>query len=298
MTPSLEKTPTSVPIAGDQSVSIDPGQPWPSAYRGSQYSIVSDIQFDDAVLKWEQRDLAIFTDPPEGLRKALVLLGKSGGYGSVRITADDEVLTKIPADDYKHVDQAPIDSGWIPVYVGKLSDPIEFDEVSTDPAVPSRSGIKVWKGFPFNHGERWAVGHDDTLVWKWRDYRFESAFDHSDLVAAYDEYRAQTGRLYFTENGHVWINVPKDGIAAGKEGEIAQAVQSWKQTAQREGDDATLRLVNRRLVATSRDDDPATGHFPIHLGHLRDFDDGVVPKPVVTDESYYQAVCEYESVWE
>lgn len=298
MVPELRQDTTRVPLKNGQSVTIEPGQPWPSAYRGSRYSIVSDEDFDDAVCKWKQRDLAIFTDPPKGLRKAMVLAGKSGGYGSFRVTADDEVLTKIQADDYGNVDQAPIDTGWIPVYLGHLHEPIEFDEVTTDPRRPRSDQIEVWKGFPFNHGERWAVGHAGNLIWQWRDYRFQSAFDHPELVAAYQEYRGTAGRLYLTENQHVWVNVPKDDIAPGKETEIGTAVQRWKREANREDDTATLRLVNRRLVATSQTDDPATGHFPIHLGHLSQFDSGKIPKPIVEDESYFQAVCEYETVWE
>lgn len=298
MSAKLSEEPTSVPQANGQSVTLEPGLPWPSAYRGSQYSLVSDDDFDDAVLKWEHRDLRIFTDPPDGLRKALVLLGKSGGYGSIRVTAANEILTKIPAEDYKHVDKAPIDSGWIPVYVGKLTGTIDFDEVDTDPRGPSRGRIKVWKGFPFNHGERWSVSADGTLIWQWRDYRFESAFNHSELINTYRKYRGTAGRLYLTENSHVWVNVPKDDITADKEKSVARAVEKWQRAAQKDNDNATLRLVNRRLVATSGQDDPSTGHLPIHLGQLRKFDDGIIPKPVVNDHSYFQAICDYEEVWE
>ena len=297
MKTTVEEKPTKVPIDGEQTVTIDAGQPWPSAYRGSRYSIVSHEDFSDPMLKWEKQDLNIFTEVPDGLRRLLVLLGKSGGYGSIRVTSDKEILTKIPADDYKHVDQAPIDNGWIPVYVGKLAGSIDFDEVNIDPTAPS-SGVKVWSGFTFNHGERWSVSHDGTLIWNWRDYRFESAFDHDEIVATYREYRNNAGRLYITEHGHIWINVPRDDIPADKATEVKNAIRSWKRSAKSRGDAATLRLVNRRLVATSRDEDPATGLLPIHVGHLSQFDTGRIPRAIVDDESYYYAVCEYETVWE
>lgn len=298
MKATLREEPTNVPLDDQRSVTLQPGKPWPSAYRGSKYSLVSDDDFDDAVLKWEQRDLTIYTEPPHGLRRALVLLGKTGGYGSFRVTADNEVLTKVKADEYKHVDEAPIDTGWIPVYVGKLSGTLDFDEVDSDPPTPTRNSIKVWTGFPFHHGERWSVGQDESLFWKWKDYRFESAFHHPELVDKYQRYRGTAGRLYITENAHVWVNVPKDDIALAKQSAVRNAIKQWKRTAEQEDDTATLRLVNRRLVATSGEDDPSTGHFPIHLGRLSDFDGGVIPRPVVDEPSYFQAVCEYEHVWE
>ncbi len=294
----LKETTTKVPISGGQSVRLTPGSPWPSAYRGSEYSVVSHDDFTDAVLKWEQRDLSVYTSVPNGLQRALSLLGKSGGYGSIRLTAGKEVLAKVPAEEYDDVNKAPIDSGWIPVYVGKLDGTIEFDEIDTDPRAPRQNRVKVWRGFPFNHGERWSVSYDGNLIWTWRDYRFKPAFDHSELVSAYQEYRETAGRLYCTENGHIWINVPNDDIAPAKGDAIQSAVKKWRGQAEESGNTSTLRLVNRRLVATSGGDDPSTGHLPIHLGQLRDFDNGRIPRPIVEDESYFQAVCDYETVWE
>lgn len=298
MNTSIEEVETSVPLDDGTSVTIEPGQPWPSAYRGSKYSLVSDEEFDDPVVKWKQRDLSIYTDVPDELWLQLTLLGKSGGYGSFRVTAKNEVITKVPADNYDHVDQAPADSGWIPAYVGKLEGMIDFDVVELDPSAPEPGEIRVWRGFPFNHGERWSVSHKGSLIWTWRDYRFESAFSHQELVNAYEQYRGTAGRLYITEKGHIWINVPNNDIPPDKEEKVRDAVAYWKQRAEKNDDTATLRLVNRRLVATSSEDDPSTGHFPIHLGHLSDFDGGTIPRPVVDDPSYFRAVCEYENVWE
>lgn len=297
MTATFEEAPTTVPIDGGESVEIDPGQPWPSAYRGSQYSLVDHDDYDDSVLKWEQRDLRIFTTPPSALRRQLALLGKSGGHGSVRVTADGEVLTKVPADEYPHVDRAPVSDGWIPVYVGRLSDGPEFAEVDLDPRAP-RDGVGVWPGFPFNHGERWSVTTDGELRWRWKDYDFGSAFDHPELVETYRSYRPSGGRLYVTEHGHVWGNVDPDSVAPSEAAAVREAVSEWRQNAERAGDSAALRLVNRRLVATSSDDDPSNGLLPVHLGHLGQFDGGVVPRPVVNDESYFAVVGRYEQVWE
>lgn len=298
MSAELREEPTSVPQPNGKSIQLKPRFPWPSAYRGSRYSVVSNENFTDSVLKWKQRDLEIYTEPPDSLRRLLILLGKDSGYGSIRVTAAGEVLTKIPAEEYKYLDKAPINTGWIPVYVGKLTKSLDFDDIDVNPIAPSEGRIKVWTGLPFNHGERWSVSQSGELIWQWRDYRFKSAFDHAELVEAYQQYRAQAGRLYITENNHIWINVPRDDIEPEKELAVSNAVDKWKQEAEKEDNNATLRLVNRRLVATSRGDDPATGHFPIHLGRLRQFDDGVIPRPVVDDQTYFRAVCDYEEVWE
>lgn len=298
MSSDVERVKTTVPLAGSRSVEIEPGKPWPSAYRGSRYSVVSNSDYDEDVLKWEQRDLAVYTEAPDRLQRWLFAMGKRDGRGSVRVTADWEVLTKVRASRYSHADAAPVDSGWIPAYVGKLRGDLGFGDVDANPDPPPRGEVRVWRGFPFNNGERWTVGTDGTLVWPWRDYRFESVFDHAELVGTYAQYRDTPGRLYVTEGGHVWVNVPRDGIPAAKRDQVRSAIQAWKRQAEERGDHATLRLVNRRLVATSRDEDPSTGQFPMHIGHLRDFDDGAIPRPVVDDPSYFQAVCEYESVWE
>jgi hypothetical protein len=298
MTATFTEETTKVPITNDRSVSLTSGHPWPSAYRGSQYSLVRDSQFDDdIVLKWEQRDLSIFAEPPDGLHDAMQQVGKQNGLGSIRVTARGEVITKVPADHYAHLDKAPVSEGWVPVYLGDISGELDFGTVGTDPTPPA-DGIRIWTGFPFNHGERWAVSYDDKLIWKWRDYRFESAFDHPELIDAYSRYRPTPGRLYVTEHGHIWVNVPNGDVVPGRQQEIQTAIESWQSRAQEQNNNSTLRLVNRRLVATSQSDDPAEGHLPIHLGHLRDFDRGVIPRPVVDDEAYFLEVGQYEEVWE
>lgn len=297
MSPQFNEEATKVPISSRQSVTVEPGQPWPSAYRGSRYSLVNEEDFgDSAVLKWENRDLSIFADAIPGLRQAMRQAGKRDGLGSFRITAQGEVITKVKADRYAHLEQAPVSDGWIPVYLGATSGTIDFGSVDTDPT-PPKKGIQVWTGLPFKHGERWSVSHDEKLVWNWRDYRFESAFDHPELIEKYASYRPNPGRVYITEHGHVWGNVPYNDVLTGKEREVRQTIAAWREEAESTGDKSSLRLVNRRLVATSQSDDPAEGHLPVHLGHLGSFDGGTIPRPIVDDETYYAAVGQYEQVW-
>ncbi|MEZ3145463.1 hypothetical protein [Halobaculum sp. MBLA0143] len=296
MTASFERRSTRVPIDGGESVELDPLDPWPSAYRGSRYSLVTEGQFDEPRLKWEHRGLAVYGDPPTGLGRAMLLAGKDGGRGSFRVTARGEVLTKVHSGSYDNVDRAPVSHGWVPVYLGRLSGAVDLGDVPTDPDAPGEGEVSVWTGPPFSHGEQWAVGTDGRLIWTWGDYRFESAFDHPELIDAYDQYRSTPGAVYITEAGHAWVNVPQDDVEPGRTDVIERAVHEWQTTAEETGDETTLRLVTRRLRATSRDDDPATGHLPIHLGHLSGFDGGTLPRAVVDDSSYFGVVGRDESV--
>jgi hypothetical protein len=296
VTGSFERQPTRVPIEGEKSVEIDALHPWPSAYRGSKYSLVTEGRFDEAQVKWEHRGLAVYGEAPSGLQTAMLRAGRDRGKGSFRVTARGEVLTKVPSGSYDDVDLAPVSHGWVPVYLGRLSGRIDLGDVPTDPPVPDGDEVSVWTGPPFGHGEQWAVGTDGKLIWTWRDYRFESAFDHPELIAAYDRHRPNPGAVYLTETGHIWVNVPRDGVEPDRVGDVERAIREWQVTAEEAGDETTLRLVTRRLRATSRDDDPATGHLPVHLGHLSEFDGGTVPRAVVDDSSYFSIVGRNESV--
>lgn len=290
MTNALDSVSTYVPIDGGESVEVDPMSPWPSAYRGSKYSLVSEDGFDRTRLKWEHRGLAVYGDPPSGLWSAMTRAGKEDGRGSFRVTAGGEVVTKVPAESYERVDEAPVSEGWIPVYIGKLSSAVDLGEVPTDPSRPDGDSVSVWTGPPFNHGEQWAVGTGGNLIWTWGDYRFQSAFSHPELIAAYDRYRPNPGAVYVAEEGHVWVNVPRDDIEPDRVDQVERAIREWRSAAERAGDETTLRLVTRRLRATSSGDDPATGHLPIHLGHLSQFDDGTIPRVVVDDPTYFANV--------
>jgi len=289
MTGEIRQTPTNVPIVGGRDVTIEAGKPWPSAYRGSKYSLVDSRDRNrDHVVRWQHKELPAFSTPPTGLLDAMQAIGKSDstGKGSFRITADGEVLTKVNAASYVHSDQAPHSDGWIAVYVGRLNGELGFDKININPSPPTGE-IEMWDGFPFNHGERWAVSLNDKLIWKRPGYRFESAFDHPELISRYQKYRHTAGRLYINEYGHIWINVPRSEVPAEQEQTIESLVDQWYEHVERQDDTTAKRLVTRRLKMTSPDDEPETGHLPVYIGNLSQFDDGVIPRPVVTDESYF-----------
>lgn len=289
---------TRVPIDGGQDVQVFPGMPWPSAYRGSKYSVKNAQGSDrEKVLVWQYDDLGIQLDPPEGMVEKLREVGKSNGAGtgSIRITAGREVLTKVHTDNYRGEDDTPVEDGWVPVYLGRLYGTLPFTTIDIDPDPQHGDAIGVWDGLPFNHGERWALSYDGRLVWKWRDYRFQSPFDHSELAAAYKRFRPNGGRLYINEEGHVFGNVPQHELSGSLKSEVAAAFSQWNERTQRARETAARRLVTRRLKVTG-DGDTAQGHLPVHLGHLDQFDDGLVPQPVVSDPAYYKHVGEGEQV--
>lgn len=289
-TARLEEAPTTVPIAGGKEVAIDPGKPWPSPYRGSTYSIVHSQKFNQLVMRWQHRhEIQAYNEPPAGLVEALGELGKTVGRGSgqFRITASREILTKIHASEYVHADEAPFAKGYIPVYVGKLVGTIEFLEFDINPSPPAPGTANIWDGLSFTHGERWSVSPDGCLKWKWQGFEFESAFDHPELVAAYLAYRPTGGRIYINEFGHVWGNFSYRHAPDVKKVQLNRKFKNWLRTAT----NGQKRLVQRRLLYTKSQGE-VDGLLPIHLGHLGSFDNGVVPKPVVEDPTYYMVVSE------
>lgn len=298
MSAELRRDSTLVPLEDGDDVEISPGQPWPSAYRGSKYSLTTARRNDrGTVMQWQYHDLSVHLYPPEGLLKSMRQVRKSNGegLGSFRITAAGEVLTKVHADHYPNVDEAPVSDGWIPAYLGRLEGELGLTDVNIDPSPLNGADIKVWEGLPFHHGERWSVGADGTLIWKWQDYRFESAFNHDELVARYREFRRPAGRLYVNEYGHVYVNVDPNDVPSEREGAVLSAYESWQRSAESNDKTATRRLVNRRLQATSASNDTADGLLPMYIGNLEDFDGGVVPKPIVNDPRYFIACGRDES---
>lgn len=268
---TLEETPAKVPTIGRKELTVEPGDPWPSAYRGSEYSVVSSQNFGD-VAQWNhKKEIQAMTELPDGLQSALRALGKTNGYGGFRFTAAGEVLTKVPADRYQKSGDAEANRGYIPVYVGQLSGSFDFSEISNDPPKPAKGELNVWTGLPFKHGETWAVCTDDKLRWTWQDYYFESAFDHPELVDAYKSLRPRGGRIYVNEHGHIWGNINREAVPESERHRIQAAFKNWSQTAS----NAERRLVNRRLEHT-KSNNVEDGLLPVHIGHLSQFDGGIV----------------------
>ncbi len=282
--PTVARDSTKVPVGESRQVEVEPGKPWPSAYRGSKYSIISSRNHGDVVQWSHMGNVQAMTKIPNGLKEELRNLGKPDGHGSFRITASGEVLSKVPASRYRDRDEAPVENGFIPVYVGKLEGNFDFQEFSNNPTPPPEIGeLRVWSGLPFNHGETWAVCTDDVLRWNWQDHYFESAFDHPEIVATYKTIRPVGGRIYINEHGHIWGNIDRNEVPKNEKTKISQAFQNW----QRKASPAEKRLVTRRLKRTESEA-AKDGLLPVYLGHVSQFDDGLIPKPVVDNKSYFR----------
>jgi hypothetical protein len=285
----LNRNPTTVSPDEDLVVSIESGKPWPGVYRGSKYSLRRDG--GGVSLYLSHRRIELEGAVPDGLLDALLAVGKSdgAGLGSVRVTANRDVLTKVQADNYPAVDEALVDEGWIPVYVGKLSGVIAFPNVENNPAAGALDPPCVWEGLPFNHGESWTMPARGGPEWRIKlsqSYKFPSANDHTDLTRTFRSFRPSGGRFRINEHGHIWIELPNQKVQ--KSAQLADKVESWYETAKDRGRNQILQLIHRRLEATGGGD-PSSGRLPIYLGHISDYDSGEVPTPTINDRSYYVA---------
>jgi hypothetical protein len=299
MTGQLVSESAFVPVEDGTDVEIRPGYPWPSPYRGSRYSLVESRRNNRGIVcEWRYKSMTAYANPAEGLVDAVQAVGKSDGTGkgSFRITAGGEVLTKVLADNYKNVNEAPVSEGWIPVYLGRLRGSLGFTDINTDPESDENTPLQVWEGFPFNHGEQWAVSVQDNLVWKWKDFRFQSAFTHSELIERYRRFREPPGRLYINEYGHVFVNIDPDQVPRSETDTVGEIRESWQREAEAADRTAALRLVRRRLTETAPDGNSANGLLPGYVGHLDEFDDGTIPRPVVDDARYYRAAASAETI--
>ena len=286
---SVNPTPTNVRTYGDLVVSIESGKPWPGVYRGSKYTLRGNGTGTSLLLN--HRRVELEGEMPDGLIETLRSIGKSDGtgHGSIRVTANRDVLTKIHADNYPNIDEALVDEGWIPVYVGKLSGSIEFPAVDNDPDEGMLDPPCVWEGLPFKHGESWTMPVSGGPEWRIKlsqSFQFPSSHDHTDLTRTFRSFRPNGGRFRINEHGHVWAELPNSEVQNSSQ--LADKIEAWFEDANDRGRNQLLQLLHRRLEATGGGD-PSQGRFPIYLGHISEYDRGDVPTPVITDEAYYVA---------
>ena len=288
MSATLNRTPSTVRTFGDLVVSIESGKPWPGVYRGSKYSLRGNGS--GIGLYPSHRDIEIEGAVPDGLMDALHDTGKSEGTGrgSIKITANRDVLTKVKAEEYSNLDEAFVERGWVPVYLGKLSGSIEFPNIDNDPDDGTFDPPCVWEGLPFNHGERWTMPVSGSPEWRKKmtqSFRFPSAYDHGSLTKTYRSFRPNGGRFRVNEHGHVWMELPNKDVQQSSL--LGDKLESWYEESRSQGRNQVLQMIHRRLKSTGGGN-PKNGWLPIYLGHISDFDRGDIPTPVINDETYFE----------
>jgi hypothetical protein len=156
---------------------------------------------------------------------------------------------------------------------------------------PCPERLSIWPGFNFKCGETWAVWTRDRagthLYWSARGFYFRSTDEYPELVQAFLEVRPYGGRMYITEHGHVWINLPKNQVSDACAAPFARKIAEFMDSTSAGTRDVILRLVTERLGAT--------GCWPVYLGHISEFDSGSPPRTFYKDISAYQDTSDPET---
>jgi hypothetical protein len=254
---SLELESTTAPSIDGEPIEIHPGDCWPLPFRGSRYTLKAvegRIKFC-----WSHMDKVYAAEKiPGGLLKAFGAY-KLDTRGSLRITPHREVITKVAKT-------------WEPVYLGKIKDDLEFEGFNLNPEKYEVG--RIWKGFHFKHGEVFAVwareGSGDYLYWSKQGIYFRTIDEHPELCSRIREIRPRCGRLYITETGHIWMNLPATEISS-----------EWLPTIRDYIEEDKAELANPKydvVLKSLRDRVRNTRCWPIHIGHVSDYDHGKAPR--------------------
>lgn len=256
----------SVVGAGGHTIDLAPGEPWPLPYKGSRYT-VRQVERRLHVIWWWQDMYAKAAHFAAETVKSLRLVNKP--RGSFCVTSHGALVTKVPVGN----------GHWRPTFAGKFVGDIAFGQIDTNP-----KGLEMgvyWTGFPFHHGETWYVSAreraDDLLMWKHQGLRLGSTSRFPQLYKRYLDIRPRGGRLYITEHGHVWMNLPDDEVSDAYVKAFAGLQKAQVDQLISSGKGAILRLLKSRLAAT--------GCRPVYLGHISEFDGGQAPWTFFTKEA-------------
>ena len=249
-------------VLGVDEVGIDvsPGDLWPLPYRGSRYT----VRKIGGRLRicWVRLDVVHPSDDlPAGFVKAMGK-HKRNTRGRIVVTPHREVVARR--------ESAP--DRWESVYLGRLDGSISFPGFDLDPV-----GIEVgnlWPGLHFTHGEEFAVwnrdGNNDYLYWSKAGVYFRSTERYPELCAEVRRVRPRCGRVYFTETGHVWMNLPGGEVSHEFKPRFRDLLQQDMERLSDPSGDILLQSIVERVRAT--------GCYPIYLGRINDYDSGVAPR--------------------
>ena len=249
-----------VQCANGEIRSVRPGQPWPAPYRGSRYTVRRSGGL--TYVGWQRDPLSVRAEPyPQQL--ADTVRAVKGHGGSFRITAHGAVLTKVHTLGGRR---------WEPQYIGVYEDDLAFPGIDNAPVAVTRG--MYWPGLPFMHGECWRVSPSaqprNRLAWSTGGYVFFSTREYPELIAACLDLRPLGGRVYFTESGCVWMNVPDGGVNPTHRARLRRLQRDQVDDLKASLAYASLRLLGERIKATM-------GCRPLYVGRIVDFDHGEPP---------------------
>jgi hypothetical protein len=249
---------TRVPSADARYVTIEPGEEWPLPYRGSRYSLKSNGGGGSDFFWTYQGTAMKAVRLPDGLCDAF-LECRGGALGRLVFTAHGEVLTRLRSG-----------ARWTTLFVGSVEGELQFEHFQLNPA-----GLEpghLWPGLHFHHGECWTVGTGirkrNLLRWSLEGESFFSTEPYPDLCRLVREIRPNGGRVYITEHGHVWMNLPPEQVSDEWHNRILGCL----------AEDRALLEANETLLQSIRIRTEHTRCWPIYLGPIRQFDSGQPPR--------------------
>lgn len=256
---SIVDTPTNVPAVNGKMLEVNTGEQWALPFRGSRYSVKGVNKFTDG-LCWTRMDVL---HPAESIPSGLIdtmVQNKFNAKGIIYITPHKEVITKREEGD----------GNYTPIYLGKLRGVLKFPGFDLNPSNIQTGNL--WRGLHFKHGEEFAVwnrsGNDDHLYWTFKGLYFKTIERYPELCSKVREIRPRCGRIYITEYGHVWMNLPGSEVSPKWHPVFSRLLKEDKQMLA--GNDILLRSVHERVMATKT--------YPIYLGKISEFDSGNPPR--------------------
>ena len=253
----------TVPAMDGRMVTLSPGDNWPLPFRGSRYTVKTVDQKPQ--LCWTWTDI-VYTSS-NGISGLIDAMRdhKKDTKGSIRITPHSEIITKRKEGNK-----------WRPVYLGKLQGVLDFPGFDLDPS--NLTTGHLWPGLQFKHGEEFSVwrrhGNKDFLYWSFRGMYFRTIQRYPLLCGKLREIRPRCGRLYVTETGHIWMNLPIEQVSQLWNNAISQKLTKDRKALQQ--NDTLLQATYDRLQATKT--------YPIYLGTISDFDIGTPPRTHFTSK--------------
>ena len=248
--------------------SISEGDPWPAPFRGLRVTVTGDGTMHHRRKSVREHSFRLHNTGNIGIKALSV---KSGSAGSIRITGNGNVITKVRDERTGY---------WVPKFVGKLNSPLYCEGFDLDPREDplGRKYIRgrLWPGFCFEGGERWSVssiGSRTNLFFKFKGEKVYTVQSHPELCYAARSMRSRGGRLYISPLGHIWMNIPLQQATGQGNKTVARGIAQDNEVYSAGHLHLSLQMIKERI--------DVTGCHPIYIGHTSEFDGGKTPAAMI-----------------